>query len=57
MSIVFGKNSAGKDCMFEDCGECRECAQNPSRISCGCEKGGYYTTNPKKIVERGGKVS
>ncbi len=47
--IVFSKNAAGKECVYENCGECRECGDNPNRISCGCEFDGFYTTRQDRI--------
>ena len=49
MTIVFAKNSAGQDCVYDNCGDCRECGENPNRIAKGCEADGYYTTRPDRI--------
>jgi len=47
--IIFSKNAAGKECVFDNCGDCRECGNNPNRIACGCQNDGFYTTRPERI--------
>ena len=39
----------GKECLFLNCFDCRECAENPSRIASSCISGGYYTTRSEQI--------
>jgi len=50
MSIVLSTNIAGQECIYDNCGDCRACGENPNRVM-GCDgKGGFYTVRPESIA-------
>ena len=34
---------------FENCGKCRECADDPKMAECWCGKGGHYISQERLI--------
>ena len=51
MAIILSTNVAGQECIYDNCGDCRDCGENPNRISTGCgNNDGFYTTRPESIA-------
>ena len=51
MTLILSTNITGQECIYDNCGGCRACGENPNRVAAGCGKGnGFYTTYPERIA-------